>query len=117
MVSSPTHINYVELPAARLDATKAFYTRLFGWDWVDSSPTYAAHSDPHVEVGLNAMAEGAPGAEDSIGPLVLFTTDAINELEELIPLAGGQVVSPTYRYPGGRRFHFCDPNGNTLGVY
>ena len=29
----------------------------------------------------------------------------------------GEVVSPPYGYPGGRRFHFRDPSGNVLGVY
>jgi uncharacterized protein len=121
MASSSAHISYVELPAGELDTTKAFYTRLFGWDWVDYGPTYAAHVDAHVEVGLNALALPAPahepGAEDAIGPLVLFSTDAIDEVDGLIVPAGGQVVSPIYRYPGGRRFHFCDPSGNILGVY
>ena len=121
MASSSVHITYVELPAAQLDATKAFYSSVFGWDWVDYGLTYAAHVDAHVEVGLNALALPAPahepGAENAIGPLVLFCTDAIDEVDGLIAPAGGQVVSPIYPYPGGRRFHFCDPSGNVLGVY
>jgi len=31
--------------------------------------------------------------------------------------AGGRVVKPIFDFPGGRRFHFTDPNGNELAVW
>jgi predicted enzyme related to lactoylglutathione lyase len=31
--------------------------------------------------------------------------------------AGGKVVRETFDFPGGRRFHFADPEGNILAVW
>jgi hypothetical protein len=31
--------------------------------------------------------------------------------------AGGTIVKPVFDFPGGRRFHFHDPNGNELAVW
>ena len=68
-------INYIELPAVRLSDTKSFYTAVFGWTWVEYGPTYAAFEGAGIEGGLNAEAVPAPspepGAESTIGPLVL----------------------------------------------
>ena len=117
-----THINYVELPAPDLEAAKNFYFSAFGWDFIDYGPVYASHVEPSgVEIGLNAASAAAPqadpGAEDCIGPLVLFGTDNIEATESAVLAAGGTICSPIYEYPGGRRFHFLDPAGSTLGVY
>ena len=74
-----------------------------------------------MEVGLNGGAVAAPahaqGAEDSIGPLVLLSCGDLEAKEADVVAAGGVIVSQIYPYPGGRRFHFCDPSGNILGVY
>lgn len=114
-------IDYIELPATDLVATKAFYTGVFGWEWVDYGPTYSASRSGSVEVALNSKATPGElhkaGAEDAIGPLVLFATTDVKAVESAIRAAGGEIVSPIYPYPGGRRFHFADPSGNVLGVY
>ena len=31
--------------------------------------------------------------------------------------AGGRIEVAMHDYPGGRRFMFADPSGNTVGVY
>jgi hypothetical protein len=31
--------------------------------------------------------------------------------------AGGTIAKPIFSFPGGRRFHFCDPAGNELAVW
>lgn len=30
---------------------------------------------------------------------------------------GGTIVTPAYAFPGGRRFHFADPDGYELAVW
>lgn len=35
----------------------------------------------------------------------------------LIEAAGGKIVKPAYDFPGGRRFHFADPDGYELAVW
>jgi predicted enzyme related to lactoylglutathione lyase len=48
--------------------------------------------------------------------VLVFSEDLDGSLKA-VESAGGEVVDGPYDYPGGRRFHFRDPSGNTLGVY
>jgi predicted enzyme related to lactoylglutathione lyase len=116
-----TAIDYIELPATNLALTKEFYTNVFGWAWIDYGPGYASLRTAGLEIALNGSAEvgrpHAPGAQNAVGPFVLFQTDSLESVEVAIRAAGGSIVSPRYAYPGGHRFHFADPSGNILGVY
>ena len=118
---SAAAIDYIELPATDLFATKTFYAEVFGWDWVDYGPTYSVSKGGSVEIALNAEAIPGPahhtGAENAVGPLVLLRTADLEAVDSAVRAAHGKIVSPTYPYPGGRRFHFADPSGNILGVY
>lgn len=118
---SDSEVNYIELPATDLDSTKAFYAEAFGWDWVDHGPTYATSTSGQIKVALNAEASVGPahnsGAQNSVGPFVLFGTSDLEAVESAVRTAGAEIVSSIYPYPGGRRFHFADPSGNILGVY
>ena len=42
---------------------------------------------------------------------------AIEETQAKIEAAGGTIIRPTIGFPGGRRFHFADPNGNEYAVW
>ncbi len=114
-------VNYVELPAPAMEKTKRFYSSVFGWHWTEYGPSYVAYEGAAVEVGLNGAAAPAPmhtaGAEDSIGPFVLLSSEDLEAEQAAVVAAGGAIVSAIYPYPGGRRFHFADPSGNVLGVY
>lgn len=118
---SDAKIDYIELPAADLESTKAFYTQAFSWEWVDYGPGYAGTTTGSVEVALNGAAAPAPaheaGSQNAIGPLILFGTTDLAASESAVRDAGGEVVTEAYGYPGGRRFHFADTSGNVLGVY
>jgi predicted enzyme related to lactoylglutathione lyase len=48
--------------------------------------------------------------------LVLYTSD-LAAAQQKIKAAGGAIVKDTFSFPGGRRFHFADPNGNELAVW
>jgi predicted enzyme related to lactoylglutathione lyase len=39
--------------------------------------------------------------------------DALGRVEA----AGGTIVKPVFAFPGGRRFHFTDPDGYELAVW
>ena len=108
-------IDYVELNVTDLEATRAFYATVFGWQFNDYGPTYAGIRGPHGEDevgGLNAAAEPDPG-----GPLVLLYSEDLDATVAGVEAAGGRIVTPPYDFPGGRRFHFADPSGNELGVW
>ena len=51
------------------------------------------------------------------GPLVVMYGRHLEELETKVKRAGGSIVREPFSFPGGRRFHFCDPSGNELAVW
>jgi len=115
-------LNNIELPATDLDATKAFYTEVFGWKWIDYGPTYsAAQTDNGLEIGFNTEATVAPphdeGEGNAIGPLVLFQADELESNVAKVVDSGGEIRTPPHGFPGGSRFHFQDPSGNVLGIF
>ena len=50
-------------------------------------------------------------------PLPNFETDDLEGALEQIEAAGGKIVHPIFEFPGGRRFHFADPDGHVIGVW
>jgi predicted enzyme related to lactoylglutathione lyase len=47
---------------------------------------------------------------------VIYASD-LAAAQAKIRAAGGSIVKDTFSFPGGRRFHFADPNGNELAVW
>ena len=103
--------NYIELPAANLPAAKAFYARAFGWALADYGPTYACTTTGDVDIGLQGDATEAPRA-----PLPVIDVEDLDAALAAVTAAGADIVKPIFAFPGGRRFHFLDPNGNELAV-
>jgi len=104
-------INYVELPAANIAAAKAFYSTVFGWSLTDFGPTYAATMTGDVDMGLQGNV-----AEATAHPLPVIDVDDLEAALAAVTKAGARIVKPIFSFPGGRRFHFADPNGNELAV-
>ena len=104
-------INYVELPAANIAAAKDFYSQVFGWSLTDFGPTYAATLTGDVDLGL----QGDP-AEATKGPLPVIDVDDLEAALAAVTKAGARIVKPIFSFPGGRRFHFLDPNGNEMAA-
>ena len=103
--------NYIELPAADIAASKAFYTKAFGWTLADFGPSYAATTTGDVDVGLQGDLAEAPAA-----PLPVIEVEDLEAALAAVTGAGGVVVRPIFAFPGGRRFQFRDPHGNELAV-
>ena len=104
-------INYVELPARDIAAAKRFYTEVFGWNLTDFGPTYAATLTGDVDLGLHGDMAQATKA-----PLAVIDVEDLEAFLAKVQAAGATVVRPIFGFPGGRRFHFLDPNGNELAV-
>jgi len=104
-------ISYVEFPATDVVAMKTFYGELFGWTFLDFGDDYAAVESGGLEAGINA-----DPASRSKAPLVMLETSDITAMLTRVQTAGGTITVPIFQYPGGRRFHFVDPNGNELAV-
>ncbi len=102
-------LNYLELPVAATGPAKAFYAAVMGWQFADYGPDYAATTSGDTDLGLDADTE-------------LTTLLPVIEVADLeatlaaVEAAGGTVVQPIFAFPGGRRFHFRDPDGHVLAA-
>ena len=105
-------INYIEFNVSDIARSKEFYGQAFGWRFTDYGPDYCEFSDGHMKGGFDAT-----GPVSSGGPLVVLYGDDLAELQEQVTEAGGEIVKPIFEFPGGRRFHFTDPDGYELAVW
>ena len=48
--------------------------------------------------------------------LPVIEVDNLEAAEEAVWAAGGEISLPIFAFPGGRRFHFRDPDGHELAV-
>jgi predicted enzyme related to lactoylglutathione lyase len=108
-------INYIELPAADIDAVKAFFTKAFGWSFTDYGADYTAFSDEGLDGGFYRAEMSSTTANGAA--LVVFYSEKLEETRNTVVYSGGTILKEIYDFPGGRRFHFADPNGNEFAVW
>ena len=108
-------VNYVEFPAKDIEETKRFFKMAFNWSFADYGPEYIAFSNEGIDGGfykseLNASIENGSA-------LIIFYSKELEKTQAKIIEAGGKIIKPIYSFPGGRRFHFSDPNSNEFAVW
>jgi predicted enzyme related to lactoylglutathione lyase len=108
-------INYVEFPSKDIEATKKFFETAFGWSFIDYGPEYTAFSNEGLDGGFFKSGKMV-STENGSALIVLYSSDLENT-QEKIEGAGGSIIKPIFSFPGGRRFHFTDPNGNEYAVW
>jgi hypothetical protein len=105
-------IDYIEMSATNIAATKKFYVDAFGWKFTDYGPDYTSFADGRLAGGFTKAASVQRG-----GPLIVIFALDLADAEKRVRAAGGTITKPVFSFPGGRRFHFTDPNGNELAVW
>lgn len=108
-------INYIEIPAKNIEATKAFFSEVFGWSFVDYGPDYCSFSAQGIDGGF--FTSDLVVSTKSGSPLIVLYNSLLEATQDRIEKAGGKIVKPIFSFPGGRRFHFSDPNGNEFAVW
>ena len=108
-------IDYVEFPAKDINVVKEFFTAVFGWSFTDHGPGYTAFSNEGVDGGF-FKADLSVSTRDGSALIVFYSRD-LESTRAKIEVAGGSIVRPVFSFPGGRRFHFADPNGNEYAVW
>jgi predicted enzyme related to lactoylglutathione lyase len=108
-------LNYVELHSRNLALTKAFFTEAFGWAFTDYGPEYTAFSNEGLDGGF-FLSDKASTTETGAA-LVIFYSARLEETLAKVEAAGGIISTPTFAFPGGRRFHFIEPSGNEFAVW
>ena len=109
---SDRQIDNIEFNVSDIARAKAFYGTAFGWQFTDYGPTYCEFTDGRLTGGLTTSGPPNPG-----GPLVILYADDLAATQARIEAAGASIVKPVFAFPGGRRFHFRDPDGYELAVW
>ena len=104
--------NFVEFSVHDIAASKAFYGAVFGWAFTDYGPGYTSFDDGHIGGGFTTDGAPHPG-----GPLMVFYVADLEATLVKVKAAGGAIVRPPFAFPGGRRFHFTDPDGYEVAVW
>lgn len=108
-------INYIEFPAKNISATKEFFRAIFAWEFVDYGSEYVAISNAGIEGGF--FQSDLIMSTDHGSALIVFYSETLVATQEKIEKASGVINKPIFSFPGGRRFHFLDPNGNEFAVW
>lgn len=110
-----SQINYIEFAAADIAKAKTFYSEVFGWSFTDYGEDYCAFNDGNMDGGFYRsplISDSGSGAA-----LVVLYADELEAILDNVVKHGGTIKKPIFSFPGGRRFHFTDPNGNELAVW
>lgn len=108
-------INYLEIPVVDIQRAKAFFSEVFGWEFVDYGPEYSCF----IDVGITGGFYQAPQTFtlDKGCPLIVLYSQNLDATSAAVTKAGGQICKPVFSFPGGRRFHFLCPNGSEYAVW
>ncbi len=104
-------IDNIEFAVSDIARSKAFYGAAFGWSFTDYGPQYCEFSDGRLTGGLTT------GTVNPGGPLVILYAEDLAATQARLEAAGARIVKDTFSFPGGRRFHFQDPDGYELAVW
>jgi len=108
-------INYIEFPAKDMYETKKFFAEVFGWKFQDYGPDYCAFFESGMDGGF--FKSDQVSDSETGGVLVVLYSDDLDQSQKSIENAGGSIKKAVFDFPGGQRFHFCDPNGNEFAVW
>ena len=108
-------INYIETPVKDIEATKTFFSNVFGWEFIDFGSDYCSFVDEGIDGGFYRSNNSALTKNGSV--LLGIYSENLEQTQDDIEKAGGKIIKPVFSFPGGRRFHFSDPNGNEFAVW
>jgi predicted enzyme related to lactoylglutathione lyase len=105
-------IDNIEFAVTDIERAKKFYGEAFGWSFTDFGPEYCEFNDGRLTGGFTTIGAVKPG-----GPLVILYADDLEGIQKRLEDLGAPIVRPIFSFPGGRRFHFTDPDGYELAVW
>jgi predicted enzyme related to lactoylglutathione lyase len=116
---APTSINgricYLEMPAADVAQSAAFYARVFGWRLRKRGDGATAFDDATGEVS-GSWVTGRPAAT-APGLLFYIMVDSVESTVREVVAAGGTLVQPVGADAPEITARFRDPGGNIIGLY
>jgi predicted enzyme related to lactoylglutathione lyase len=109
-------ICYVEIPAADIARSVAFYQAVFGWKTRQRSDGSVAFDDGVGEVSGTWVA-GRPPSSGQPGVLIYVMVDSVAATLDSILAQGGELVQPIGGDAPEITARFRDPAGNVFGLY
>jgi len=114
-VKAENKIDYIEIPARDPALARKFFSALFGWTFEDYGPDYCSFSDGRMAGGFRRMDAACDSADGSV--LIVFYRNDLEAAKIRVEELGGEITRDIFSFPGGRRFHFRDPNGNEYAIW
>ncbi len=105
-------IDNIEFEVRDIEEAKAFYGGLFSWSYTDYGPEYTEFHGENTVGGFYLSKTPRIG-----GPLIIFRTEDLGVMYELVENTGAKITQNIFEFPGGKRFEFEDPSGNRLAVW
>ena len=112
-MATHNHIDLIEFPvksAEQLKQTRDFFSSVFEWNYSDWGDDYSDTTESGTSSGVNADGSATM-------PLTVIYSADLDKTKQLVIDNGGTIIADTYSFPGGRRFHFTEPNGSELAVW
>ena len=109
--ASTASIDNIEFAVADIARSKAFYGTAFGWSLHRLRPAILRIQRRPADWRLDDRT-GEAGR-----PLVILYADDLAATQARLEAAGARIVKDDFSFPGGRRFHFQDPDGYELAVW
>ena len=109
-------ICYLEIPAADVETSKDFYTKVFGWKTRTRGNGSIAFDDGVGEVS-GTWVTGRQASTAAPGLLIYIMVDDAAATIKTIEANGGEIVQPIGMDAPEITARFRDPAGNILGLY
>jgi predicted enzyme related to lactoylglutathione lyase len=106
---------YIQIPAADISQSAAFYTAVFGWKVRKRDDGSLAFDDGVGQVSGTWVTGRKPASEP--GLLVYIMVDSITAAVEAVVAHGGKIVQPIGMDAPELTARFTDPAGNVFGLY
>lgn len=114
----PTYGNgkicYLDIPAGDVEASAAFYEKVFGWELRRRGDGAIAFDDAVMEVS-GTWSTGRPPA--SSGILIYIMVDSVEDACAAVEAHGGRITQAIGADHPEITARFADPYGNVLGLY
>lgn len=105
---------HAEIRSADPDATRAFFSGLFGWTYSDGAYPGYTFVDTGVEGALPTAISPLQGPSDAV--LFFIGVDDVEATLEQAAELGGSIVQPAQNVPGVTFGVLADPQGHLIGV-
>lgn len=102
-------IDYIEFTSPEVEKTQEFFTKAFGWTYIDYGPDYKDIQGAGLGGGIERGATRAP--------LPVLKADDLEAMLDRVKAAGAEITKDIFEFPGGRRFQFREPGGTEMAVW